>query len=134
MQGRPLRTVFGWPVHIGPNPNPRSFRNFPMQANGAEMLRIACCLGTERGIEICGPAHDAVLICAPIERFEHDTAVMRDAMAEASRAVLDGFELRTDAHPVKYPHRYADARGAEMWSTVMKLLEQTETQTMRAVG
>ncbi len=134
MQGRPLRTVFGWPVHIGPNPNPRSFRNFPMQANGAEMLRIACCLGTERGVEICGPAHDAVLIFAPIERLEHDTAVMRDAMAEASRAVLDGFELRTDAHPVKYPDRYADARGAVMWRTVMGLLEQSEAQAMRAVG
>ena len=134
MQGRPLRTVFGWPVHVDPNPNPRSFCNFPMQANGAEMLRVACCLGTERGVEICGPAHDAVLICAPIERLEHDTAIMRDAMAEASRAVLDGFELRTDAHPVTHPDRYADARGAVMWSTVMKLLEATETQTMRAAG
>jgi len=134
MQGRPLRTVFGWPIRIGPNPNHRSFRNYVMQANGAEMLRIACCLGTERGVEICGPAHDAVLICAPIERLEYDTAVMRDAMTEASRAVLDGFELRADAHPVTSPDRYADARGAVMWSTVMELLEQAETQTMRAAG
>ena len=36
-----------------------------MQANGAEMLRLACCLATERGIEVCAPVHDAVLICAP---------------------------------------------------------------------
>jgi hypothetical protein len=28
--------------------NGRSLRNFPMQANGAEMLRLACCLGTEK--------------------------------------------------------------------------------------
>jgi DNA polymerase-1 len=39
-----------------------------MQANGAEMLRMACCLGTEQGIEICAPVHDAVLICAPRRR------------------------------------------------------------------
>ena len=44
-----LHTVFGWHVHVGENPNPRSLRNFPMQANGAEMLRLACCLATERG-------------------------------------------------------------------------------------
>src|SRR5262249_51461549 len=50
-----LYTVFGWRVHVGGNPNPRSLRNFPMQANGAEMLRLACCLGTERRIEICAP-------------------------------------------------------------------------------
>ena len=31
-----LYTVFGWHVRVGNNPNPRSLRNFPMQANGAE--------------------------------------------------------------------------------------------------
>ena len=53
-------TVFGWPLHLGPGAdpkqftaNPRSLRNFPAQANGAEMLRLACCLATERGIRIC---------------------------------------------------------------------------------
>ena len=39
-----LETVFGWCVHVGPDANPRSLRNFPLQANGAEMLRLACCL------------------------------------------------------------------------------------------
>ena len=34
-----LHAVFGWHVHVGENPNPRSLRNFPMQANGAEMMR-----------------------------------------------------------------------------------------------
>ena len=57
-----LHTVFGWHVHVGEQSNPRSLRNFPMQANGAEMLRLACCFATERGIEVCAPVHDAVLI------------------------------------------------------------------------
>ena len=69
-----LHTVFGWHVHVGENPNPRSLRNFPMQANGAEMLRLACCLATERGIEVCAPVHDAVLICAPLDRLAADIA------------------------------------------------------------
>ena len=50
-----LHTVFGWPIRLGSTTNttksagnPRSLRNFPMQANGAEMLRLACCLATER--------------------------------------------------------------------------------------
>jgi DNA polymerase I len=46
-----LHTVFGWRVQVPTNANPRSLRNFPMQANGAEMLRLACCLATERSIE-----------------------------------------------------------------------------------
>jgi DNA polymerase-1 len=64
-----LLTVFGWTIHIGAESNPRSLRNFPMQGNGAEMLRLACCLATERSIEVCAPVHDAVLICAPFDRF-----------------------------------------------------------------
>jgi DNA polymerase-1 len=56
-----LLTPFGWAIHVGTNPNPRSLRNFPMQANGAEMLRLACCYAVERGIRVCAPVHDAVL-------------------------------------------------------------------------
>jgi DNA polymerase-1 len=119
-----LHTTFGWHVHVGENPNPRSLRNFPMQANGAEMLRLACCLATEQGIEVCAPVHDAVLICAPLERLDADVAKMREAMAEASRIVLGGFELGTDAHIVRYPERYMDARGAVMWNRVMGLIAE----------
>ena len=117
-----LRTVFGWTVHVGEEANPRSLRNFPMQANGAEMLRLACCLATERGVEVCAPVHDAVLICAPLDRLEEDIAAMRAAMAGASRALLGGFELGTDAAVVLYPNRFMDARGQVMWDRVTKLL------------
>jgi DNA polymerase I len=117
-----LYTVFGWQGHIDADPNPRSLRNFPMQANGAEMLRLACCLATERGIEICAPVHDAVLICAPLDRLENDIANMRAAMAEASKIVLDGFELRTDATRVIHPNRFQDARGIAMWDRVIALI------------
>jgi hypothetical protein len=86
------------------------------------MLRLACCLATERGIEICAPIHDAVMIEAPLDRLEHDIAGMRAAMAEASRIVLGGFELRTDVSRVLYPHRYHDARGTVMWDRVMRLI------------
>ena len=134
MQGGTLWTVYGWPVRIGNDPNPRGLRNFPMQAHGAECLRIACCLATERGVPVCAPVHDAVLICSPLNRLDHDVAMMREAMAEASRAVLGGFELRTDVRLVKYPDRYMDARGQVMWDTVMRLLEQAEARSLRAAG
>jgi DNA polymerase I-like protein with 3'-5' exonuclease and polymerase domains len=117
-----IHTVFGWPVRVGARSNPRSLRNFPMQANGAEMLRIACCLATERGIEVCAPIHDAVLICAPLDRLNADIAAMRSAMAEASRLVLAGFELGTDVKVIRWPDRYADPRGCETWDRVCNLV------------
>jgi DNA polymerase-1 len=117
-----LPTVFGWYIHVGEESNPRMLRNFPMQANGAEMLRLACCLGTERGIEICAPVHDAVLICAPIDRLHADVARMQAAMREASSIVLNGFELGTDANVIECPNRFSDERGTLMWSRVISLL------------
>jgi DNA polymerase I len=131
--GMPLETVFGWRLSPGDDPNPRSLRNFPMQANGAEMLRLACCLGIERGIEIVAPVHDAVMIHAPLDRIDQHIATMREAMAEASRIVLGGFELRTDCKAegkfpsvIRYPDRYQDKRGAVMWRTVMQLLDRID--------
>ena len=117
-----LHTVFGWRVHTSAGANERSLRNFPMQANGAEMLRLACCLGTEQGIEICAPVHDAVLICAPLERLEADVIKMQELMRQASHIVLNGFELGTDASVVRHPDRYMDERGTVMWQRVMKLI------------
>ena len=65
-----LWTAFGWQIQVEGHPNPRSLANFPMQANGAEMLRIACILMTEAGIRVCAPVHDAVLIEAPLGELE----------------------------------------------------------------
>jgi DNA polymerase I len=117
-----IYTVFGWTLHVGPDFNPRTARNYPMQGNGAEMLRLACSLATERGVEVCAPIHDAVLICARLDRLDEHIATTREAMAEASRIVLSGFELRTESKAVQWPHRYMDKRGEQMWDTVMKVM------------
>lgn len=123
-----LHTVFGWTIHVGPDANPRSMANFPVQANGAEMLRSACCLATERGITVCAPVHDALLVEGPAEEIAAVVADAQAAMAEASRLVLDGFELRTEAKIVRWPERYMDERGAKMWDTIMGILAELEAE------
>jgi hypothetical protein len=123
-----LHTVFGWTIHVGPDANPRSMANFPVQANGAEMLRLACCLATERGIVVCAPVHDALLVEGPAEDIETVVVDAQTAMAEASRLVLDGFELRTEAKIVRWPERYRDDRGAKMWDTIMGILAESEVE------
>ena len=122
-----LHTVFGWRVHVGTDANPRSLANFPMQANGAEMLRLACCLATERGILVCAPVHDALLIEAPTVEMDKAVAATQAAMAEASEIVLDGFKLRADAKVVHYPNRYMDERGEHFWNVVMRILNEVRS-------
>jgi len=129
-----LRTVFGWPVHVGRDANPRSLRNFPMQANGAEMLRLACCLATERGVTVCAPVHDALLVEGSADDIDAIVARTQEAMREASAIVLDEFTLRTDAKVVRHPDRYVDDRGRRMWECVWRLLEAVGKETTPSTG
>ena len=92
MSGR-LETVFGWPIHIHAGTKIRTVQNFPMQAHGAEMMRLAACLATERGISLIATAHDALLIEAASDRIDQAVAETRACMNEASRVVLDGLEV-----------------------------------------
>lgn len=119
-----LCTSFGWKIHVGSDTNPRFLRNFPMQANGAEMLRLACCLITENDICVCAPVHDAILIEAPITKIEDTTIEAQKLMEEASSIVLNGHKLRSDAKIILYPHRYVDQRGEKMWQTVWELVNK----------
>ena len=122
--GGRLWAGFGWQIHTRDEINDRSLRNFPMQANGAEMLRIACILLTEEGVRVCAPVHDALLIEAPLEELDEAIATAKSLMKESSRIVLDDFELGSDVKAFRYPERYMDKRGVVMWNTVMNLIRR----------
>ena len=95
-----------------------------MQANGAEMLRLACCYAVERGIRVCAPVHDAILIEAPLDSLDQAVSNAQQAMADASDDVLGGLRLRSDPKIIRYPNRYQDDRGEKMWNTVWRILER----------
>jgi len=117
-------TVFGWTHTFRERPRVNSVRNFPIQANGGEMMRLGACLMTENGICICCPVHDAYLIMAPEDLIEVEAARACAYMEEASAIVLNGFRLKTEKHIFRYPDYYQDphGRGKEMVARVMELL------------
>src|SRR4051812_43616800 len=95
-----------------------------MQGNGAEMMRLAACIATERGVGVCCPIHDAFLIEATVDDLEVEAERMQVAMREASAIVLPGFPLRTDVKFVRFPDPYEDERGRMMWETVNAILDE----------
>jgi hypothetical protein len=136
-----MRTVFGWECATGITElSERSIRNWPVQANCADIFRLAYVWGTRHGLTLIAPVHDAVLLEAPEERIEADVALMRDLMTRSSRVVLnptaDGtIALRTDAKIIRHPGRYTDSRGTELWETVLRLLsERRERQRQASVA
>jgi DNA polymerase I-like protein with 3'-5' exonuclease and polymerase domains len=130
-----MRTVFGWECTTGITEfNERSIRNWPVQSTCADMFRLAYVWGTRHGLALIAPVHDAVLLEAPEDRIEADVALMRELMRRASRVILnptvDGtIELRTDFKIIRYPDRFTDSRGTELWETVLRLLDERRART-----
>ena len=118
-----IKTVFGWTQHINGKLKIRSIKNFPMQANGSEMLRLACIWAREAGIKICAPVHDAILIEAPTQEIEEKVSMMETIMQKASKIVLNGYKLRTETKIYHYPDRYWDERGRKMWEIAKQVIE-----------
>ena len=117
-----IETVFGWRMLVTDKTKRGTLLNYPMQSNGAEMMRLAAIYGIEAGIEICCPIHDAFLICAPSSEIEEAVAKMQDIMARASRVVLGDLSLRSDAKVYHYPDRYVPEGGEAMWDRVQRLV------------
>ncbi|NDD36617.1 MAG: hypothetical protein EBZ26_10005 [Flavobacteriia bacterium] len=127
--GLKLETCFGWSIQArGGSVKANTFLNWPMQAHGAEMMRIACISAAERGLKLCAPIHDALLIEAPLDDIDGEVARLKDCMAEASEAVLgDGKICRVDAEIVRHPDRYMDENGHAMWSKIMQILNEVQS-------
>jgi hypothetical protein len=61
MLQRRIESSFRWPLHISWSPNKRTLYNFPMQSDGAEMLREATVRLCEAGIVPIMLIHDGIL-------------------------------------------------------------------------
>jgi DNA polymerase-1 len=132
--GLPLETVFGWRIHFPPSCgetiNDRSILNWPMQAHGAEMMRLAVSMATEEGLMICAPVHDALLLEAPINDIEAQASRLAQIMGDASELVLgNGKRCRTDTKIVRAPDRYVDDKDdGTFFAQIMKLLVAAEAE------
>jgi hypothetical protein len=127
-----MRTVYGWQCATGITEfSERSIRNWPIQSTCADCFRLAYVWGTRHGLTLVAPVHDAVLLESPEDRIEADVALMREIMRRSSRVIFNPttegtFELRTDYKIIRYPDRFTDSRGTELWETVLKLLAERQ--------
>jgi DNA polymerase I len=120
---RQMDTVFGWPLYLTTSPNERTLFNFPMQGNGAEMLRLAAWRMCEAGIVPNMLIHDGLLIEVD---DEDQIAQAKEIMRAAGREVCGGFEIGVDVDQrLVRGARYRDKRpvAQAMWRTMMEALQ-----------
>jgi DNA polymerase I len=120
---RRIETQFGWPLHLTTSPNLRTLFNFPMQGNGAEMLRLAVVDLCEAGLVPSMTVHDGLLF--ELDNEEQVTAA-KEIMAKAGREVCNDFEVGVDVdQKLLNGERYQDKRpvAQKMWQTIMGVLK-----------
>jgi DNA polymerase I len=124
MLARQMETVFSWPLYLTSAPNKRTLYNFPMQGNGAEMLRLAAVRLCDAGIVPNMLVHDAVLLeVDDKEQIAHAIEIMKSA----GRDVCNGLEIGADKDQMlEHGSRYADKRevAEDMWSTIIETLQE----------
>jgi DNA polymerase-1 len=118
-----LSTKLGWTLHQGARVKPNTVLNFTAQATGAEMLRLAVIEMMRRGVRVCCPIHDAVLIEAPVNEIDSAVAEARASMDVASVLFLGGYKLRNEVDVFRFPERFFDKDGAETWCKVSAIVE-----------
>lgn len=124
-----IETCYKWKMIVSGTSNKEmlTVRNFPIQATGAEILRVACILLSENNIKIVAPVHDAVMIECDERMADKEIEKARKLMCDASEIVLGADNrLRTDVNIVRYPDRYVDEKGAETWNLIMQILEEVK--------
>ena len=141
-----VETECGWRLWMPKRPSAHDIRtamNLPMQGNCAEIMRLACCLATESGIDLGATIHDALFYTAPEGSWEDVDAAMQRCMDEACQVILgDEYVLKSDRDVVLYDaygYRYDAERkvhyghyqhedGQKMWNKIEVALAQVESE------
>ena len=120
---RKIETVYGWPLRLSTSPNLRTLYNFPLQGNGAEMLRLAAVRLCEIGHVPSMLVHDGILVELECKA---QIAEVADVMRWAGREVCNSFEIGVDIDQELTPgQRFQDKRpvAKAMWGTILDALE-----------
>ncbi|MES2736640.1 MAG: DNA polymerase [Verrucomicrobiota bacterium] len=123
--GESLTTPFGWAIRksdiSGEEINPRSVGNWPVQATGSDILRIAAISLVERNITVVALVHDALVVeCAHAEA-DDVVRTVTGLMEETSMAVLSGERCRVEATVSAPGGGWADA--SPMFEKVTRIIQ-----------
>jgi len=135
--GRDLKieTVFGCTRHLTKykRTTNNSWRNFPIQANGAEILRSAIHKLHKHNIKICATIHDALLIEVPYPEHKQQIQLAQNLMTEAAIDVVGG-RIETDVKIIDQRGFIQDKEPQKIFNEVMTVVETDTTPAHEAAA
>lgn len=129
-----MDTRWGWVRQVSTeDAEANTLLNFPIQAGGAEILRLASGYMLDEGLILCACVHDAVLIECAIGEEDAAIKICDGCWKRASAAYLDGFELGSDYKIIRYPDRWGDnheenEKDVALWEKIQTSLGEIDGQ------
>ena len=122
-------TKYGFRYYVNPGEsyNPRTFYNFPIQAHGSEMLRLALVGLVNAGIEVNALIHDGIIVHLDRKKFRKQFIKTKKILEDASRKILNETKATNYYCPVDFQvFRYAmiqDKAEQEKWTRILNIIE-----------
>ena len=129
-------TKYGFRYYLKPGAdyNPRTFYNFPIQAHGSEMLRLALINLVEAGIEVNALIHDGIIIHLDRKKFRKQFIKAKKILEDASRKILNEgkatnyycpVDFQVFRHAMVQDHNEDEKPDQEKWDRILKVIEQS---------
>jgi DNA polymerase I len=121
-----------WLRYVDNDVRKTQLQNFPMQSEGAEMMRMVVNLLASRyqkikdvrpdGLDLTCTLHDAFYMLSNEEHYEYDSKVLGKCMDYGSKAILNGYVVGRDITVYDYNKPYYDERGDKTYKKIMALI------------
>ena len=94
--------------------------NWPMQAVGADIMRLVVTYLDRQNVQLLAPVHDGFLMTCRRDQLSDLRAAVDYACGMAIEQVLPGFPLKWDFNV--YETRFEDEDGRPMWDRLRRIL------------
>jgi hypothetical protein len=126
-----IQNPAGWRLQVTGKVSPTTLQNWPIQSAGAAMLQVALPMIERAGVKVLASVHDAVLIESDVTLIDAHAELASHAMEQAGKRLLrTDLICRTDPKIVKWPDRFMDDDGAEMFQSIMRALPQSTSPAL----
>ncbi len=119
-----IRTRLGWQASVPPESNDRTWANWPMQATGADIMRLTVMYMDEAGLALLAPVHDGFLLSCRRDAVDATREQVDYACASAVEHVLPDFKLKWEVSI--HEERFIDLDGQPLWDTVQGFLQDAD--------
>ena len=121
-----ISTSLGWRMAVDRHTPPLTVGNFPMQATGSDILRLAVCMAHDRNLTICAMIHDALLFECEEGNLPETMETAPDCMQKASEQLLAGFTIHTDSKSIVHCGSLLEEKNRNLWYSVRKVTSKVK--------